>query len=777
VETPKITAPAGPTSPGQSYQLVKLESDPKVYLVKDGVKHHIQGDKDFENLGLKWGDIKKISASELNRYVQGEPINQSNLASYKQQLSALPKAGGQVPGGQPIAPQPDIKRELTDIGNKLATSFIQSPPAGQSYQLVKLENDPKVYLVKDGAKHHIESPKDVADLGLDLKTVKEISAPELNRYVQGGSINQSNVASYKQQISGQTQTPVSSPPPVTTPPPLQTPPPVSSGQPYQLVKLENDPKVYLVKDGVKHHIESPKDVADLGLNLTNVQTMPTAHLNAYAQGSSINQSNVASFKQQISTLPKAGDRVSTGQTVPQQPDKLKSELADIGKTLTTLLPGSQLPVAPDAYQLVKSPDNPTVYAVKDRMKYPVASAEDFNALGLGWSQIKEIPSNELNSFATAKESINASNRVDMAVKLGLPIVAKSPGSDTVYYVKGGEKHAIQSSEAFEALGFNWNKIQTLPDATINRLPMGVPINQSNMEYSQQPVVVKSPNDPKVYLLKDGTKHYIQGDKDFEALGFDWKEVKTLPGDKINSIPTGYSINQSNVEYSQKPMAVKAPNDPKVFLVKDGTKHHIQTPKDLKALGLDRNSIKSLPENKLNSLTTGEPINQSNVANYSQQLLGRPMPGYQVSSSSSAGSLSPSKYPLSGWQQLKRGYDMGDKTYYSPHHLGLDVMAPKGTPIYAWDNLKVTNTLYGKDGGNTIWINYDGKLFRILHMDQAGKTGEFKKGEIIGYVGNTGTKGGQPHMHIDISKNGKLELNNYNNFIDPEKYFKEINNKQ
>jgi murein DD-endopeptidase MepM/ murein hydrolase activator NlpD len=63
------------------------------------------------------------------------------------------------------------------------------------------------------------------------------------------------------------------------------------------------------------------------------------------------------------------------------------------------------------------------------------------------------------------------------------------------------------------------------------------------------------------------------------------------------------------------------------------------------------------------------------------------------------------------------------------------------------------------------------------MDQAGKTGEFKKGEIIGYVGNTGTKGGQPHMHIDISKNGKLELNNYNNFIDPEKYFKEINNKQ
>jgi len=131
------------------------------------------------------------------------------------------------------------------------------------------------------------------------------------------------------------------------------------------------------------------------------------------------------------------------------------------------------------------------------------------------------------------------------------------------------------------------------------------------------------------------------------------------------------------------------------------------------------------------------------------------------------------YPLNKWLLYPRGYRFGQPTFYSDFHLGLDVVCPSGTEIIAWDDLVVSNALVGAQGGNTIWVKSDGKLFRLMHLSKPGKTGTYKKGQVIGYTGNTGASTA-PHLHIDISKNGNLELNNHANFIDPEEYFKQLN---
>jgi murein DD-endopeptidase MepM/ murein hydrolase activator NlpD len=60
------------------------------------------------------------------------------------------------------------------------------------------------------------------------------------------------------------------------------------------------------------------------------------------------------------------------------------------------------------YQLVKSPDNTTVYILKDGKKYAISKAGDFNRLGLDWNKIQTIPSNQLNSVPTG-DPINKSN--------------------------------------------------------------------------------------------------------------------------------------------------------------------------------------------------------------------------------------------------------------------------------------------------------------------------------------------------------------------------------
>jgi murein DD-endopeptidase MepM/ murein hydrolase activator NlpD len=130
------------------------------------------------------------------------------------------------------------------------------------------------------------------------------------------------------------------------------------------------------------------------------------------------------------------------------------------------------------------------------------------------------------------------------------------------------------------------------------------------------------------------------------------------------------------------------------------------------------------------------------------------------------------YPIQNWEKLKIGYKFSEKTFYNNFHLGLDVIAPVGTPICAWQDLEVINYAYGQEGGNTIQIKCKNnkRLFRLMHLLHSVKKGMYKEGQIIAYVGNTGNKSRGSHLHIDISKNGILNLNDKNNFEDPSIYF-------
>jgi len=127
------------------------------------------------------------------------------------------------------------------------------------------------------------------------------------------------------------------------------------------------------------------------------------------------------------------------------------------------------------------------------------------------------------------------------------------------------------------------------------------------------------------------------------------------------------------------------------------------------------------------------------------------------------------YPLKNWNNLRRGYEFGDKTFYNDFHIGLDLFVPVGTPIYApedgYATKKITNII-----GNAIY--FEGSKFqRFLHLSKYGKLGKVKEGDIMGYTGNTGQSTG-PHLHSDVSK-GELDLANYKtSFIDPEKFYKQ-----
>lgn len=119
------------------------------------------------------------------------------------------------------------------------------------------------------------------------------------------------------------------------------------------------------------------------------------------------------------------------------------------------------------------------------------------------------------------------------------------------------------------------------------------------------------------------------------------------------------------------------------------------------------------------------------------------------------------FPLSQYKRVSRGY--------TGKHKGVDVSAPKGTPIYA------------AEAG---WVIYQGRRFKgygkLVIVEHSQKWATFyahmakfelnegawvNKGDIIGYVGNTG-RSTAPHLHFEIRFN--------NAAIDPMPYFNSAN---
>jgi len=94
------------------------------------------------------------------------------------------------------------------------------------------------------------------------------------------------------------------------------------------------------------------------------------------------------------------------------------------------------------------------------------------------------------------------------------------------------------------------------------------------------------------------------------------------------------------------------------------------------------------------------------------------------------------------------------------HWGMDFSAPRGTPVYATGNGKIEKVKRSRRGyGNQVKIDHGfGYKTFYAHLEKytVRKNQKVKRGDLIGYVGTSGTSTA-PHLHYEVIK-GNRKLN-------------------
>lgn len=126
-------------------------------------------------------------------------------------------------------------------------------------------------------------------------------------------------------------------------------------------------------------------------------------------------------------------------------------------------------------------------------------------------------------------------------------------------------------------------------------------------------------------------------------------------------------------------------------------------------------------------------------------------------------IKPTGLPIKGDAEVTSSYGMrhDPNSEERRFHRGIDLRAKMRTPLYATADGTVSETQFSDTGyGIKLVIDHaEGYQTIFAHLAditvQEGK--QIKKGDLIGYTGNSGLSKG-PHLHYEIKKDGK--------FVDP-----------
>jgi hypothetical protein len=116
----------------------------------------------------------------------------------------------------------------------------------------------------------------------------------------------------------------------------------------------------------------------------------------------------------------------------------------------------------------------------------------------------------------------------LVIRDGLLLKGSGP---EVYVLQDNQRRWIGSLEAFHGNGYHWQQVHEVENEFLTQFEEGKPIH----------LLLKCPTSPHVYVLEDGTRHWIEDIHTFQTEGYAWEDIQLRNCEEIDRLPLGVPI--------------------------------------------------------------------------------------------------------------------------------------------------------------------------------------------------------------------------------------------
>lgn len=190
------------------------------------------------------------------------------------------------------------------------------------------------------------------------------------------------------------------------------------------------------------------------------------------------------------------------------------------------------------YSLLQVPSG-GVFLIADDGKYIIPSRDVFRSIGFNPDEIVRVSSHDLDELPIKGIlSKNQSPKEELV---------QDVHTGGVFTLSGGIKRPLLERALLQT---NFVHVPIRPDrsGTLDALPLGAPALFSDGS------LVKSENDPTVYIISHGQKRPFVSEEAFTALGFSWSQIVSTTGSTLALHPLGAPVDIGRVideEYPQQ----------------------------------------------------------------------------------------------------------------------------------------------------------------------------------------------------------------------------------
>lgn len=137
-------------------------------------------------------------------------------------------------------------------------------------------------------------------------------------------------------------------------------------------------------------------------------------------------------------------------------------------------------------------------------------------------------------------SISQGPDVDSEEELADNTLVSVQGETAVWRIRGGKRQVFSHAKIFNLHRLDWNKIKTITGKKLQEYDWAAPI-----EYPDG-ALIKVPTDPKVYLLANGLRRWIETEADLKGLGYKFSDIVDMPPTEIINYPQGDPVISDEV---------------------------------------------------------------------------------------------------------------------------------------------------------------------------------------------------------------------------------------